>query len=138
MVVMVAHAAEPSIGAGFERATIDVFMVAGWWPDGGPNWKGAEMAVTEINDWDGLEGQTVTVVDTPEVASFLGVERDGLRRRLRELRDAGKLVHDTKRLTKRRRIEGPNGTRHVRCVVFKGQRRDFEKPRGRAKLLYWQ
>jgi hypothetical protein len=95
------------------------------------------MAVTEMNNWDGLEGQTVTVVDTPEVASFLGVERGELRRRLRELRDAGKLVHDPKRLTKRRRIEGPHGTLHVRCVVFKGRRRDFEKPRGRAKILYW-
>jgi hypothetical protein len=115
-------------------------MVAPRWLDRGFNTNGDEMAVTETTKWDGMNGQVVTVVDTPEVAAFLGVDRGQLRRRLRELRDQGQLVHDHQRLTKRRRVRDETarfGVRHVRCVVFKGRRQDFEKPRGRMRVIMW-
>jgi hypothetical protein len=55
----------------------------------------------------------VTVVDKPEAAAFLGVAKGELRRRLRELRDQSLPIHDNKRLSKRRRVVGANGTRRV-------------------------
>jgi hypothetical protein len=96
----------------------------------------------ETTEWDGMDGAVVTVVDTADVRRFLGVEKNGLRRRLRELRDQGLLVHDPKRLTKRRRVRDDNakhGVRHVRCVVFKCAAADVPKvpnpERGRMRVI---
>jgi hypothetical protein len=82
----------------------------------------------------------VTVVPTREAPAFLGVERDGLRRRLRELRDAGKLICDKGRLTKQVRYDDDtvkHGRVHRREYVLVGQRRDYERPKGRMKVILW-
>lgn len=97
--------------------------------------------IYETNDWDGMDGQTVTVVDRADVCGLLGVKRVELRGRLRQLRDQGRLVHDPNRLTKRRRVRDESakyGVRHVRCYVLRGRAGDIERTRRRVPVILWR
>jgi len=110
------------------------------------------MAITETSNWRSgkktrkgrpvrVEPEAVTIVDTgASVEHFLGARGPRLRRHLRELRDAGLLVHEKGRLTQRVRVEAPGtryGVTYQRCHVFRGRRDEIPRAARRAAVIGW-
>ena len=92
--------------------------------------------------------ETVTVVAGTNrqeleqaVCRFLGCRPDQLIHELRRLRDAGVLIHDPGRLTRRVRFSEPKaryGVERWRCYVFRGRRDEAPVRRCRPQVqVFW-
>jgi len=91
-------------------------------------------------EWQGHEGELVTVLSRDEIERAFGLRGSALTRRLRELRDAGKLIHSPKRLTAQVRYADPfakYGRVIRRQYVVKGRPEDHVGTRRRIPVIMW-
>jgi hypothetical protein len=96
--------------------------------------------VWSTTEWKGREGQVVTILSRDEIGRLLGLRGTALRKRLRELRDEGKLVCSPGRLTAQVRYPDPfakYGRRIVRQYVLVGHAEDYAVKRRRIPVIMW-